>query len=108
MWQYIISGVFAVIVTIIEVIATRERKKTQQFTEEIGAIMERRAEESKLSMQMMDATMQLSIVSANALSGGHNNGNVEAAKEAAERAQEEYQNFLRKVASEAMNKPLMH
>lgn len=108
MWQYIISGIFAVIVAIIEVAAARERKKTQRFTEELADIMARRAEESKLSMQMMDATMQLSIVSANALSGGHNNGNVEAAKEAAEKAQEEYQNFLRKVAAEAMNKPISH
>ena len=106
MWQYIIPGIFTILVAIIEAVAHGDRKKTQRFAEELTVVMERRAEESRLSMQMMDATMQLSIVSANALSGGHNNGNVEVAKAAAEKAQEEYQNFLRKVASEAMNKPI--
>ena len=44
---------------------------------------ELRRKESLLSLEMMDATLQLSIVTSNALTGGHNNGNVERAREAA-------------------------
>ena len=61
----------------------------------------RREKESLLSMKMMDATMQLSIVSANALTNGQNNGNVEQAREAAKKAREEYEQFLREVASQS-------
>lgn len=62
----------------------------------------RREQESLLSMAMMDATMQLSIVSANALTNGHNNGNVEEAKHAAQKAREDYERFLREVASQSL------
>lgn len=55
-------------------------------------------------MQMMYATLQLSIVTANALTGGHNNGNVEQAKLAAQTAEADYQKFLQKVAASAINK----
>lgn len=53
-------------------------------------------------MAMMDATMQLSIVSANALTNGHNNGNVEEARKAAQKAREDYERFLREVASQSI------
>ena len=51
-------------------------------------------------MKMMSATLQLSVVTANALTGGHNNGNVEAARLAAENAQADYQAFLQKVTAQ--------
>jgi len=63
----------------------------------------RRERESLLSMAMMDASIQLSIVSANALSGGHNNGNVEQARKAAEKARADYEQFLREVTAHAVN-----
>ena len=62
----------------------------------------RREKEALLSMAMMDATMQLSIVSANALTNGHNNGNVEEARKAAQKAREDYERFLREVASQSI------
>ena len=104
MWEGIISGIFMVIVAIIEAIAYKERKRTKEFTEKMDLRSERRAEESMLSMQMMSATLQLSTVTANALTGGHNNGNVQAAKEAAEKVEREYREFLQRVASRAINK----
>ena len=55
-------------------------------------------------MKMMSATLQLSVVTANALTGGHNNGNVEAARLAAETAQAEYEAFLQKVTAQEVAK----
>lgn len=55
-----------------------------------------RREESLLSLRMMDATLQLSVVTSNALTGGHNNGNVERARAAAQNAANNYEEFMRK------------
>lgn len=104
LWQYIITGVFTVIVAIIELVASKDRRRTKQLTEEIEKKNALREEESRCSMQMMYATLQLSIVTANALTGGHNNGNVEQAKLAAQTAEADYQKFLQKVAASAINK----
>lgn len=94
----------SVIVAIIEAVATKDRKRAKEEMEKSRARAELRAEESRLAMQMMDATMQLSIANCNALCGGHNNGNVEEAKEAAKRAQANYHNFLAKIATETVVK----
>lgn len=80
-----------------EVRATKDRRRSERR----AAL---RAEESRLSMQFMDATCQLAEVSANALAGGHNNGNVEDAKEAASKAKAEYYEFLKKTSAETMYK----
>lgn len=104
MWGAIISGIFMVIVAIIEAASYKERKRTKELTEKMESRIERRAEESRLSMQMMYATLQLSIVTANALTGGHNNGNVQVAKDAAEKAGHDYQEFLQRITATAINK----
>ena len=91
----VISAVSAIIVAYIGAHASRTEKKAD-------AREKRRERESLLSMAMMDATIQLSIVSANALAGGHNNGNVAAAREAAEKARTEYETFLREVTAKSL------
>lgn len=63
-----------------------------------------RQEESELSMKMMDATLQLCVVTANALTGGHNNGNVERAREASKAAAQEYEEFKRRVTAHELGK----
>ena len=103
MWQYIIPGTFTVIVAIIELIASKDRKRTKKLTEDLEKRAALREEESRLSMQMNYATLQLSIVTANALTGGHNNGNVEQAKMNAQKAEADYQHFLQKVAASTIN-----
>lgn len=90
----IISALAVVIVAMIEARAAKDRKILLKAQEEEKIRAEQREKESRLAMQMMDATMQLSVVSANALAGGHNNGNVEAAKHAAEEASRAYKAFL--------------
>lgn len=103
-WGYIISGIFAVAVAVIEARAAKERKQTQVQKDKEEQRELRRAEESRLSMQMMYSTLLLSTVTANALTNGHNNGNVEEAKAAAEKAKQEYQEFLQRVAAEQLAK----
>ena len=103
-WQYIIPGVFALAIAIIEALAAKDRKRAKAASEKQEKRAAQRAEESRLSMQMMDATLQLSIVCANALAGGHNNGNVERAKAAAEKAQADYEKFVQKLASNELAK----
>lgn len=104
LWQYIIPAVAGIIVAIIELRAAKDRKKTQQLTEELRQRSELKAEESRCSMQMMYATLQLSVVTSNALTGGHNNGNVERARIDAQKAEADYQAFLQKVAASTINK----
>lgn len=111
MEQYVIPAIATVLVAIIEAFATIDRRRATQDRESAKEERERtekratrRAEESRLSMKMMDANIQLSIVNANALVGGHNNGNVERARKAAEDAQNEYEAFLQRIASEQLSK----
>ena len=104
MWQYVIPAVATVVVAVVEAIAARERKAAKTDKEKQDARETRRAEESRLSMQMMSATLQLAVVTANALTGGHNNGNVQAAREAAHKAEVEYQAFLMRVAATEVSK----
>lgn len=73
--------------------------KSKKQNDKADARGEFRRKESLLMLRMADATMQLSIVSANALTGGHNNGNVERAKKAAEQAAEEYKKFMQEVTA---------
>ena len=63
-----------------------------------------REKESLLSLRMMDATLQLSVVTSNALTGGHNNGNVERARETAQRVASEYEEFMRSVTAHEVGK----
>ena len=63
---------------------------------------ELRREESRVTMQMLESTMDLSVACCNALCGGHNNGNVEEAQKKAQQASGEYQSFKTKVISEVM------
>lgn len=53
---------------------------------------------------MLDATLQLSVVASNALTNGHNNGNVERARKAAKDAADAYENFMREVAATEISK----
>ena len=90
--QVIFPVAGTIIVAIIEAKAAKERKVTEEHAKT-------REREARLSMKMIDATMQLSEVTANAVMGGHNNGNVEAARHAVTEARQEYQTFLQEIAA---------
>ena len=93
----VLAIVFPVVGTIIVAIIGKNATKAQEQAK-------MRERESRLSMKMIDASLQLSIVEANALTGGHNNGNVERARAAAEAAQIEYHAFLQDIAAHEVSK----
>ena len=64
----------------------------------------RRAEESRLSMDLMSANCALALTTAKKLAGMHTNGDVEEAMEAARTAQESYQAFLQRQAADQVSK----
>ena len=88
----VIAGVCTVLCAIIGAVANKNQKKSERRAQ-------LRQKEPLLSLRMMDATLQLSTVTANALTGGHNNGNVEQAREAAQAVSEEYQEFMRSITA---------
>lgn len=88
----VIAGISAIIVAVIEKRASKDRKRAEK-----RALV--REKESRLSMELMAANCKLSVVTARAVNGMHNNGNVEEAMEAASKAQDEYERFLRDVVS---------
>jgi len=93
----IISGIFAVIICVIEVRTTRERKRTEAR----AAV---RAEESRLSMKQANANTKLALVTAKAVTHQHINGDVEDAIKSAEEAQKDYEDFLVKITSQHTTK----
>lgn len=106
-WEEILLGLISaaslIIVAFIERNNSKERKRMQVRDDEYVRRAKQRAEESRLAMNMQSATLQLSVVCANALTNGHNNGNVERAKKAAEEAQREYEAFVQKLAANALS-----
>lgn len=104
MEQYVIPGLFTVLVAVIELIAANERKQNKKDNERLKRHEQQRAKESKLQMEMNSATLQLCVVTANALTGGHNNGNVERARQAAKDAEDAYNAFIQELAANQVAK----
>ena len=97
MAQYIIPAIAAIIVAIIEVRGSKDRKRTD-------ARAARRARESRLSMDMMLATLEMCDCLCIALQGGRTNGNVEEARDKAKDARDAYLSFLRDQAATQVSK----
>lgn len=76
-------------------------KRSNDRSEHRAQVRER---ESLLSLRMADATLQLSVVSSNALTDHKNNGNVERAREAAEAAAADYQAFMQELTAHQVGK----
>jgi hypothetical protein len=97
----IICAAIAAIATIVAASIGLHVKHTNAQMEHKAAL---RQKESLLCLRMIDATLQLSVVSSNALTGGHNNGNVERARLAAQKAAADYEDFMRDLTSHEINK----
>ena len=104
MWQYIIPAASAIVVAVIEALAARDRIRAKKQAETLKRHEQQRAEETRLAMSMNSATLQLCVVTANALTGGHNNGNVERAREAAQEAEDAYNQFIQRLAANQVAK----
>lgn len=101
----LISGIFLVVVTLIEVFAARDRRSAKREREKAQARAERREKESILAMEMMDANCALGLITAKKLAGHKTNGDVEEAMEKAVTARENYEKFIRSMAAHQVNKP---
>ena len=104
MEQYVIPGLFTVLVAIIELIAAKDRKQSKKDQERLNRHEQQRAKETKLQMVMNSATLQLCVVTSNALTGGHNNGNVERARQAAKDAEDAYNAYIQELAANQVAK----
>ena len=102
--EYIIPAVSAIVVAVIEALAARERSLAKKQAEPPKRHEPKRAEETRLAMSMNSATLQLCVVTANALTGGHNNGNVERARLAAQAAEDAYNQFIQRLAANQVAK----
>lgn len=103
LWITFAGIVINAIVLVVVALIGRDQKAEHVKAEEARAKAEARAktreEESRLSMDLMEATSELSDVIAIAVSGGKVNGNVEDARETARIARQNYHDFLRKQAA---------
>lgn len=93
----IITSISAIIVAVIGAVNIRlhhqEEKKAEQ-----------RAIEARLGMEMQVAAIELSDVIAIAVTGGHTNGNVEAARKKAKDAKKAYYDFINSIAVDALTR----
>ena len=93
----IIAALASVCVAVIEIRAKRDRDKQETRAQ-------RRETESRLSMDLMLATSEMTDVLCIALQGGQINGNVEKARENGKHARDAYRNFLREQAAHQVAK----
>jgi len=98
-WVSVICAAIAAVSAIV-VAWIQKRDKADRLRRD--AAVARREKESRLSMEMMSATMELAYVTSLAVTGGHTNGNVEAAQRKAEDARKDYEDFLRDEAARAV------
>lgn len=93
----LIGAIATVLVAVIEFRSQRDRKRAE-------ARAERREEESRLSMDLMLTTSEMTDVLCIALQGGQINGNVEEARRKGKDAREAYRAFLRNQAAHQVAK----
>lgn len=108
LWITFVGIIINAVVLIVVALIGRSQKAEHAKAEEARAKAEARAKtretESRLSMDLMEATSELSDVIAIAVSGGHVNGNVKTAREKAKEAREAYRDFLRDQAAHSVAK----
>lgn len=97
----VICAAIAAVATIVSAwIAVSTKRQNKKIDERA----ERRAMESRLSMDLMYASCALSLTTAKKLANMHTNGDVEEAMDAAENAQKAYIDFVRNEAARTITK----
>lgn len=82
-----------------------DREKSAQAREEKEEARQLLREEKELLMlEMVDADTQLTEAIANAVLGGHNNGNVERARDAVAQSRAKYHDFMNRVVAHQVSK----
>ena len=104
MTEYIVPAAAAIIVAVIEAIAAADRKRSKDNEAKAAARAERREEEARLSMRMMDASLELGLATALAVENHRMNGEMTLARDNAQEAQAAYRAFIEKVAAAQLAK----
>lgn len=100
----VIAAVSAVLVAFVGAKVKQNNEFLRKNEEKTNKRVEKREKQNLLLLKMVDATLLLSIVSSNALTDGHNNGNVERAREAAEEAKDAYEAFKMELTAHQISK----
>ena len=100
----ILSPVALILVALIEMRASKDRKVDQVYKSKTERRERQRAEESRLGMQMMDASLELGVATALAVEQGKMNGEMHSARESAAEARCEYRALIQKLASDEIAK----
>lgn len=92
-----VTALASIVVAVIEFRAKRDRDRADRRAA-------RREQESRLSMDLMLATSEMTDVLCIALQGGQINGNVEEARRKGKAARDAYRSFLREQAAHQVAK----
>jgi hypothetical protein len=98
----VIGAIQVIVGAIITGMFRRDAKRRKAHDENMENRAKLRAEESRLSMQLMSANAGLSIATGLAVKEGRTNGKMTAALASAEQAQRDYYAFINRVASAQM------
>lgn len=104
MIEEIISASAVIVVAVIEAFSAIDRRKMKKERENAARRAAIREQESRLSMQMMDAALQLGLATAAAVEQGEITCEMKAARKKAEKAQSEYEKFVRDIAAHQVTK----
>ena len=103
-WQYLISGFFALLIAVVEGIAARDRKRAKDSQAKAEARSQRREDAVRLTMRMMNASLDLGVATAIAVEEHRTNGEMKAARETADKVQADYHKFLEQISAEELTK----
>lgn len=98
----VISAVASIVVAVIGNRMLKAQKKSEADKIKENAAAERRREESLLAMQLTFANTKLTVGVATAQKTGHANGEIEEGLAEVKKAQDKYEAFLHKIATEQL------
>lgn len=100
----LISALSAILVAVFTGLFARDSRRRKSRDDEQDAHAKIRAQESRLSMQLMSANVKLGIATALAVEQKKFNGEMKDARESADKAQKAYWDFINSTAAEEITK----
>ena len=100
----VIGLIQAVVMAILGGLFARDSKKRKDAARVIEARAALRAEESRLSMKLMSASVHLGMATALAMKEGATNGKMESALRNAKETESEYYDFINAIAARSIIK----
>lgn len=111
MSEWVSEAILAILTFVVGYVETKRNKEQRKTDKEAREFRERqearaqlRAKEAELAMRMSFTTLKLANATACAVSGGKCNGNMTSALAEADKAEDEYQQFIVGVAAQQTTK----